>query len=75
MTDRNPILLLLIGMLVAVAVYLNWDFFQSGYEHPPRVTELLTWQGEEEARGLELRRGLDLQGGLQVLLEVDREKT
>ncbi|MFN2252360.1 MAG: hypothetical protein ACK2UL_10635, partial [Anaerolineae bacterium] len=72
MKDRTLLVLGLIVVLAAVVVYVNMDFFVSGYEHPDRVKGLLFWQGEDRSqRGLELREGLDLQGGLQVLLQAD----
>jgi preprotein translocase subunit SecD len=76
MNDRTPLKLVVIAALVAAAVYINFDFIQPGFTHPASLTRLLRWQSEiEDARGLELRQGLDLQGGLQVLLQVDREKS
>ena len=75
MKDRTPLMLGLIIVLALVVVYINFDLFVPGYKHPKTITNALTWQGKETSqRKLTLREGLDLQGGLQVLLEVDRSR-
>ncbi len=75
MKDRTPLMLGLIVVLTAGAVFANWSFVQPGYEHPSAVRSLLTWQGDDPStRSLALREGLDLQGGLQVLLQADTSK-
>jgi preprotein translocase subunit SecD len=72
MSDRTPLVVGFLLVLVVVVIFVNLDLFVPGYEHSARVRGFLPWQGEETAlRGLELREGLDLQGGLQVLLEAD----
>ncbi len=72
MQERTPLWLLMIAVLAALAIWINFDFFVPGYEHPQRVRDLLTWHGDEpDQRNLTLRQGLDLQGGLQVLLEAE----
>jgi preprotein translocase subunit SecD len=71
MKERLPLLVVLILVLAVIAVFLNLDLFQSGYQYPDGVTRRLAWQGEPSQRSLNLREGLDLQGGLQVLLEAD----
>jgi protein-export membrane protein SecD len=73
MSDRTPLKLFLIAALVVVALFINADLAQSGYEYPERARALLAWQGEETVRNFTLRRGLDLQGGLQVLMQVSPE--
>jgi len=68
MNDRTPLMLVVIALLTAVAVYANLDLVRPGFKHSPALVGMLFWQDESQ-RSLVLRRGLDLQGGLQVLLQ------
>lgn len=74
MSDRTPVKLALIGLLVLIAGWVNFDFVVKGYEYPERAKLLLGWQGEEAVRDFRLREGLDLQGGLQVLLQASSDE-
>ena len=65
MRERNLILLIVIIVLTALALWIDLPL-----DHPEWVQKLLFWQ-PEGTRDLELKQGLDLQGGLQVLLEAD----
>jgi len=69
MTDRTPLMLTGIVVLVLAAVYLNLDLVVDKFAYAPQLKSFLTWQGDEKLRGVGLREGLDLQGGLQVLLQ------
>jgi len=85
-SDRNKLFLTLIGL--AAALYTLWPTFQFYSLSPKERTEVLqarpaTATNDEERKRLtkmaELRDkaiklGLDLQGGLYLLLEVDRSK-
>jgi preprotein translocase subunit SecD len=73
MNNRVWLRLAFILALAVLAIYVNLDLMEQSFVHPIALVKRLTWQGEEAQRSLRLRRGLDLQGGLQVLLEVDRE--
>jgi preprotein translocase subunit SecD len=59
---NNTIVLILIGLLVAVALYVVLPL-----PHPDWLVRSETTGGAENALGVKL--GLDLQGGTQVLLE------
>ncbi len=71
MSDRTPVKLALIVLLVLIAGWVNLDFAVKGYQYPAGAKRLLGWQGEEAVRDFKLREGLDLQGGLQVLLQAE----
>ncbi|MDH7487123.1 MAG: protein translocase subunit SecD [Anaerolineae bacterium] len=65
MRERNLILLIVVVVLTALAVWIDLPV-----DRPQWVQKLLFWQ-PEGTRDLQLKQGLDLQGGLQVLLEAD----
>jgi preprotein translocase subunit SecD len=65
MRERNLIMLIIIVLLTAFAVWVDLPI-----DHPAWAEKLLFWQAEG-MRNLELKQGLDLQGGLQVLLQAD----